>query len=116
MKLRIQDNSLRLRLTRNEVAHLDNRGSVEAAIRFSADRALSYCVTSSADANGVSVRYDGDSICVILPEKTAREWAQNDEITIAAFDSGVQILVEKDFQCLHQAAASDPEAYPHPMA
>ena len=51
-----------------------------------------------------------------LPEKTAREWAQNDEITIAAFDSGVQILVEKDFQCLHQAAASDPEAYPHPMA
>jgi hypothetical protein len=116
MKLRIQDNSLRLRLTQKEVARLGNLGSVESAIRFSDDRVLNYSVSASAAADGVSVRYEGDSIRVFLPGKMARVWAANDEITIEAFDSGVRILVEKDFQCLHRSAASEPDNYRHPLA
>ena len=116
MKLRIQDNSLRLRLTQNEVARLGELGSVESAIRFSEDRVLSYSVLASPDANFVSVRYAGDSICVFLPQKIAAEWAENDEVSIEASDSGVRILVEKDFQCLHQSGEKDPDSYPHPLA
>jgi hypothetical protein len=29
---------------------------------------------------------------------------------------GLQILVEKDFQCLHKPGERDPDAYPHPLA
>lgn len=115
MKLRIQDNSLRLRLTQKEVARLSDQGSVESAIRFSQDHVLNYSVSVSADAEGVSVYYRDGSICVFLPRKIATAWAANDEVTIEAFDSGVQILVEKDFQCLHRAA-EDPDGYPHPLA
>jgi hypothetical protein len=116
MKLRIQDNSLRLRLTKKEVARLGDQGSVESAIRFSEDRALNYSVSVLAGAEGVSVRYEGDSIRVFLPGKMASAWAASDEVTIEAFDSGVQIRVEKDFQCLHRSAGSDPDSYPHPLA
>ena len=116
MKLRIQDNSLRLRLTQKEVARLGDRGSVESAIRFSENRVLRYSVSASASAEGVCVRYEGDSICVFLHRAMAKLWAGNNEITIEASDSGVHILVEKDFQCLHRSAASEPDNYPHPLA
>ena len=117
MKLRIQDNSLRLRLNKKEVACLRDLGSVESAIRFSANRVLAYSVTSSPDADAISVRYEGDLICVFLPTHTASEWAKNDEVTLEGSDSGVHIVVEKDFQCLHRSgSASDSDAYPNPLA
>ena len=115
MKLRIQDNSLRLRLTQKEVARLGDGGSVESAIRFSEDNVLRYSVLVSPDAHSVSVRYNGDTICVFLPAKIAGQWAKNADVTIEAFDSGVQVLVEKDFQCLHQSGDRNPDGYPHPM-
>src|ERR1035438_3322174 len=104
MKLRIQDNSLRLRLTQKEVARLGDQGSVESAIRFSEDRVLNYSMSVLAGTEG-----EGDSVSVFLPGKMAGAWAGNDEVTIEAFDSGVQILVEKDFRCLHRSAASEPD-------
>jgi hypothetical protein len=116
MKLRIQGNSLRLRLTRNEVARLGEQGLVEDTIRFSTDRAITYSVAALASEKYVSIRYIGDSICVFLSAKIASEWVKNDEVTIEAVDSGVRILVEKDFQCLHPSEASDPEGYPNPLA
>ena len=115
MKLRIQDNSLRLRLNQTEVARLDEQGSVESAIQFSADCVLHYSVSVSRDLESPAVRYDVNSIRVFLPEAMAKLWAKSHEITIESVDSGVRLLVEKDFQCLHQAAA-DPHGYPHPLA
>ena len=67
-------------------------------------------------AEGVSIRYESDSIRVFLPSKMASVWTANDEVAIEAFDSGVEILVEKDFKCLHRSAVSDPDAYPNPLA
>jgi len=116
MKLRIRDNSLRLRLTRKEVACLRDERRVASAIRFSATRVLTYSVMSSPDANVIAVDYDRDVIIVVLPLRLAEEWAENsDEITIEGLDSGVQILVEKDFQCLHGPGKLDSEAFPNPL-
>src|SRR5258705_6235969 len=47
VKLRIQDNSLRFRLTQREVMRLKENGRVEAEVRLTADRALYYSVTST---------------------------------------------------------------------
>ncbi len=117
MKIRIQGNLLRLRLTQKEVACLDDRGLVESAIRFSPDQALRYSVASSPHAAEVSVDYEGDSICVMLPRAVATAWAESSQVTIeGSRNSDVQILVEKDFQCLHKPSERDPEAYPHPLA
>jgi hypothetical protein len=116
MKLRIEGNALRLRLTQKEVACLHGRGFVECAIRFDGSRSLRYSVVSVADAAEVSVNYDGDSIRVVLPCSVATAWAESNQVTIEGpRNSGVRILVEKDFQCLHNPAKRDPDAYPHPL-
>ncbi len=50
MKLRIQGNLMRLRLTQQEVARLRDHKLVECAIRFQSGRAFSYLLASSPDA------------------------------------------------------------------
>ena len=108
---------MRLRLTRNEVARLRDEGLVECAIRFPASRTLCYSVASSPDAAVISVSYGGDSIRVELPGTLVSAWASDSsEITMEGSDSGVHILVEKDFHCLHQSVDRDPEAFPNPLA
>src|SRR6185437_10326531 len=51
MKLRIQDNSLRLRLTQKEVARLSDQGSVDSAIHFPGERVLHYSVIVQSEAD-----------------------------------------------------------------
>ena len=117
MKLRIEGDLLRLRLTQKEVAFLHDRGLVECVIRFPAGRELRYSVAASPDAVDVCADYGDDSIRVVLPRAVAIAWAESSQVTIESPDnSGVQVLVEKDFQCLHKPAVRDPDAYPHPLA
>jgi hypothetical protein len=116
MKLRIQDNSLRLRLNQKEVALLGEQGSVESAIQFPGDQTLRYSVHAQPDADKVGVRYDNNRISVRLPTDTVTEWAKNNGTTIEGYDAGVHILVEKDFRCLHRTDGSEPDAYPNPLA
>ncbi len=117
MKLRIQGNSLRFRLTQTEVACLHDRGRVEAAIRFPPGRDLRYAIASSPDAADVSVDYEYDSISVLLPRAAATVWAESSQVSIVGSRHlSVQVLVEKDFQCLHKPAERDPDGYPHPLA
>jgi hypothetical protein len=113
MKLRIQDDSLRLRLTRGEVENLGRGLTVQRAIHFAEGRALEYIVSSSATADSPRAVYSGDSIRVSLPEARMRAWAASDQVGIEGQDGPVHILVEKDFQCLHRAG-EEPEAFPHP--
>ena len=82
MKLRIQNDSLRLRLTQKEVAALHDEGLVECAIHFPPGRTLHYSVATSADATAVSVNYAGDAIRVILPDAVAASWTESNLVTI----------------------------------
>ena len=117
MKLRIQDNLLRLRLTRNEAERLLNHGLVECAIRFPTGRELCYSVASLPHAAEVSVDYLDDSIFVVLPTPVVTNWARSEQVSVEGPRSGgVQILVEKDFQCLHKSSQRNPDAYPNPLA
>jgi hypothetical protein len=116
LKLRIQGNSLRFRLARTEVACLHDNGQVEYSIGFPGGRKLRYSVTASRSAAAVSVNYDGDSLDVLLPAAVATAWAESDDITIEGSDSGLRILIEKDFQCIHKPEDRDPDGYPNPLA
>ena len=117
MKLRIQGNLLRLRLTQKEVTSLLDHGLVEFALRFQSGRALSYNLASSPYAPEVAVDYEGDSIRIVVPRAVATAWAESTEVTIeGSRNSCVQILIEKDLQCLHKPSERDPDAYPNPLA
>jgi hypothetical protein len=103
MKLRIRGDSLRLRLTRGEVAALAARGAVEEATHFPEGAALRYRLLAERDAPAPSARFAAGVLTVALPEARARAWAASEDVSIEAAvpcEGGtLRILVEKDFPC-----------------
>ena len=116
MKLRIQGSTLRLRVTQNEVAQLRDRSCVKSSIEIAPGRPLVYLLEASFDANAVSATFDGQDIRVMVPMRVMTEWIQSDQVSLRGLSqAGVQVLIEKDFQCLHKSGEQDPDAYPHPL-
>jgi len=116
MKLRIQENSLRLRLTQKEIADLRKRGCVESFIAFPSGTALTYRLEDSPYAESISVTFDGRKIQLNIPTLLLTDWVEGDQLSIETpSHTGVHVLVEKDFKCLHRPEDQDPDAYPHPL-
>ena len=117
MKLRIQGNMLRLRLTQKEVSCLHHHNVVESAIRFPSGRALQYRLAGSPKAFEVTADFEYECICILIPQTVAAAWAESSDVAIEGPpDSDLRILIEKDFQCLHKAEERDPDAYPNPVS
>ena len=119
MKLRIRGNSVRVRLTRSEVARLGAGERVEQTTQFSKAASLKSSVESTARVAAPLVEFGDSTLCVLLPTEQVREWATSDQVTIdAKQDAGsgmlLQILVEKDFECIHSRAEGNADAYPNP--
>jgi hypothetical protein len=122
MKLRIRDNSLRLRLMQGEVRQLRDTGVVVARTMFPDGREFSYALEASPASVRPGAAFDGGTLTVRLPEAMANTWADTDEVGIRGEveleDSGtLVILVEKDFTCLAPREGEDEsDMYPHPLA
>jgi len=122
MKLRMRGDSLRLRLTRPEVALLGNGGRVEETIHFGVNRNLVYRLEASSNEDAITADYQNDCITVRLPVSMAREWANSERISLAgeqpldAEEETLKLLIEKDFACLTERRdADDADTFPHPM-
>jgi hypothetical protein len=113
MKLRVQGHSLRLRLTRSEVARLDEHGTVEEAASFSSGGSLTYRIRTHAGTKPVQADFTSGAITVRIPTETVRAWVAGDEVGLYAQDGALRIAIEKDFRCLTRAE-EEPDAYPHP--
>jgi hypothetical protein len=119
MKIRIRGHSVRVRLTRSEVARLGQGLSVEQTTQFSPSSVLRSSVQPSDHATLPAVHFDGAAILVELPKEQVREWASSDQVSIEAqqqVEPGtlLQILVEKDFECMHSKAEGNTDAFPNP--
>ena len=120
MKLRISGNSIRLRLSRSEVAHFDLTGQIEDVVEFGPVSKLSYMLTAVEDSD-LRSSYTTSGIRVQVPRDLAQEWARTDGVAISAEQpigdsKTLQILIEKDFQCLHKDSGASADAYPNPLA
>ena len=113
MKLRLQGNALRLRLTRSEVARLRDHGTVEEAASFTSGGSLAYRIQSRNATEPLHAEFSGGVISILIPTGTVRAWADGDEVGLYAQDGVLQIAVEKDFRCITRAE-EEPDAYPHP--
>ena len=123
MKLRIQGNSLRFRVTRPEVARLMDAGRIEETVYFAADgeHKLTYALEHDAKADSIALRYQAAGVTVILPAEQARVWAEGDSVGIYhAADVGdhgtLEVIVEKDFACLAGSEEENADAFPNPNA
>ena len=122
MKLRIRDNSVRLRLTRGEVETLRQEGMVSAKTGFPGGRDFQYVLESSPASVSPGAFLSDNVMTVRLPETTVLAWAASNQVSIEGeqlLNDGEKtiILVEKDFVCLTPREGEDEsDMFPHPQA
>lgn len=122
MKLRIKGNSLRLRVTRSELARLSAGESINEAIQFAPEptAVFRYALVSSPETDQVRIRYrDGEITVTIAPEQM-RVWGEESQIGIyATLDLGsagpLEIAVEKDFACLDGRDEDNRDTFANPL-
>jgi hypothetical protein len=105
MKLRIRGDSIRLRLTKPDVATLVEKRTVGESMRMSPNAAFEYRLTSNRAAAAARVALTGNVLEVQLPQAQVNAWARSNEVGIEAWqkngsEDGLLVLVEKDFPCL----------------
>ncbi len=122
MKLRIRDNTVRLRLERGEVDKLRDEKRVAATTVFANGRTLAYVVESTDRYAQPTAAFADDTITIGLPAAAVQAWADSAEVSIRGdqpVDGGdrLSILVEKDFACLAPREGEDEsDMFPHPQA
>jgi len=123
MKLRIRENSIRLRLKRAEVDQLASGRSIVEQTRFP-DSVLTYRLDVSGDENFSASFRDGN-LAISLPKSEVTQWARNEQVSIVAEQDlgdtdALSLLIEKDFKCLapghHRPCEDDADTFPHPEA
>jgi hypothetical protein len=115
MKMRLQGNSVRLRLTRSEVERFRDTGIVEESVDFGGGEVLAYRLQSRPELGPVRAGFRQGTMIVSVATGVAQAWAASDEVGVYAQSGALAISIEKDFRCLTRPLdQQEPDAYPHP--
>ncbi len=122
MKIRIKENSLRLRLTKSEVETFAKTSTFSQQIAFAPDSQLTYTIEASADIKEPIGLFNGLEIKVLVPITLAKEWVNSKQVgfetqQLISEENYLKILVEKDFACLKpRAGEEESDNYPNPLS
>jgi hypothetical protein len=122
MKLRINNNSLRLRLSRTDVERLMQVGVVEESTLLGGAIPFAYRLLLDAHIHEIRTGRYAHGIQVRLPEDIALMWSSSDQVGISAIETHpggreTTVLIEKDFRCLKPRHGEDDEdAFLNPAA
>jgi hypothetical protein len=106
MKLRLLDDSIRLRLSQSEVIAAREQGLVESQTRFEDGSVFTYALEAAKSAAAPSATYTRERMVVKLSAREIEDWANDDAAvslrgTVHLADGGeLKLLVEKDFKCV----------------
>jgi hypothetical protein len=115
VKLRIQDNSVRLRLRKSELDDFARTGKVEAETIFAPGSVLRYSL-EAADISSATATFENSWVRIVVPKPQAEAWTSGNETGIAAEHAGISILVEKDYQRTNVKSKIDYDLYPNPRS
>jgi hypothetical protein len=100
MKLWIRGNSLRLRVSKTELAKLAEKGKAEDTTRFSSEQSLRYGI-EVRPAGAITASFTEAAILVTLPRPHLDLWLRPGEISVEGSQpigggKVLQIVLEKD--------------------
>ena len=123
MKLRLQSNSIRLRLKRSEVDRFLRTGRLEERIMSgtSDQECFHYLLETNDAVSAPKGSIAPGRVVVQVPTTDALKWALTSQIGIEGeqtIDSktSLRILVEKDFACLDGSEEQNVDTFPNPLA
>jgi hypothetical protein len=104
MKLRIQGDSIRIRLSLKETAKIAEGTFVQEVTHFPGDQTLHYVLEPSVASEVMYARFTEGRVVVSLPMALAKSWAQSKEVSLETHQTlpedpskSLYLLVEKDF-------------------
>ena len=106
MKLRLLDDSIRLRLSRDEVVAADEQGIVEGQTGFPDGSVFTFALEALENSSAASASYTSDRMVVKLPAPKISAWAKDDSAVSLhgelelPLGGHLKVLVEKDFRCV----------------
>ena len=123
MKLRIKGNSLRLRVSRSEIARFLVGDRLEETIQFTPEASawFTYSLQKATSVSRPTVQYSGSKVTILIPGDQANAWGISDQVGIAEDISlgvlgALALLVEKDFACLDRSEGENRDTFPNPNA
>jgi len=123
VKLRLQYNSIRFRLKRNEVEQLARTGRLEEKICLGAggDEIFRYILESTSAVSTTRAVLTPRAVTVQVPPEALTRWASSDQIGIegeqtVAHQANLRILIEKDFACVDGTDEENADTFPNPLA
>ncbi|MEX2591257.1 MAG: hypothetical protein WD426_00690 [Anditalea sp.] len=120
MKLRIHKNSIRLRLSQIEVDEIAKGNPIHEMVEVGENKEnhFGYSLIPLEHIEEISAEYVLNKLDVTFPKKQAQEWASTEMVSVSnGPDIKLNILIEKDFQCLHKRPEEDEsQNFPNPMA
>lgn len=121
MKLRIRGDSLRVRVSPDELATLVAGGTVVDTVHFGPSEGDQLRIELVADAAiaDLDATFAGRAIRVCVPAEPLRRIAATDEVGLSATkaigaERSLAILFEKDFRCLVPRAGEEDEGFTRP--
>jgi hypothetical protein len=118
MKIRIQRNSVRFRLSKTDVEQLGTIGYLEEETAFGNSK-FHYAVKQDPFSETLSAKFANGTITMFVPEAFTADWATNNVVGIDAHvpldgQESLYLLVEKDFKCLDNVSEDQSDNYENP--
>ena len=119
MKIRLNGNSIRYRLSKTDIANFGEHGLIEEKTEFPNSQSFNYCLQKKEGIKNIEASFSENSICIFVPENMVAKWTTTD---VVGFDSKMSLgeekdlllLIEKDFVCLDQTFEDQQDNYPNP--
>lgn len=118
MKIRIQRNSVRFRLSKTEVEKLCSEGYIEETTSFG-DTSFKYAVKRYGTTGELMATFGNGCITMLVPEKLLINWPENSVIGFDAMmpitgNETLSLLLEKDFRCIDNTTEDQSDHYDNP--
>ena len=120
MKLRIKGDSIRLRVSRSELARLQVGESLAESVHLAPGPAgvLQYVLAVDPQPPGVTFR--DSRILVRISSVQLARWTREEEVGIylsfAVDQTTLEVSIEKDFACADAPADANEDTFAHPAA
>jgi hypothetical protein len=100
MKLRLEGNSIRLRVRKSDLIKLQKEGAIKETLLFPNNKSFNYQLMTDNNADSINAELSTEGMTVLIPLSIATTWLNSDAVGLEqTLNSGLFILIEKDFPC-----------------
>jgi hypothetical protein len=114
MKVRLFEDSVRVRLNQREVLDLGAGRALHSVTRFGVGQ-LEVEIRPDSDG-GIQASLENSRITIEVNATGVREWSVNDVEGLYAMSGPCKVALEKDYACLHKTGEANVGTFPNPVS